>query len=105
MSNVLEILGQNLVRLRNEKGLDRKQLSALLGLSEIELEGIEAGTTDVDTDFLNKAATILQVEPEDFFSSESSRNQLLDLIKNKLDTCSEKDLAYIFDYISGILNK
>jgi transcriptional regulator with XRE-family HTH domain len=103
MSNTLQTLGQNLVRIRNEKGLSGKEFSDLLGISEAELTEIENGTMDVETGFIYKAADILQVGLDDLLGSDTSKNRTLEQIKNKLDTCSEKNLILIFEYMTNIL--
>jgi transcriptional regulator with XRE-family HTH domain len=79
---MLHTLGQNLVRIRLEKGLNTNDLSVRLGISETELTGIENGTIDVETGFIYKAADVLQVGLDDLLGSDSSRNKLLDQIKN-----------------------
>lgn len=105
MSNVMKTLGQNLTRIRVEKGLTRKDLSGLLGISTYELEGIENGLTDVETGFIYRAAAVLEIGIENLICSDQTRNQLLDKIKNSLDTCSEKELVLVFEYLSSILKK
>ncbi len=105
MSNMMKTLGQNLVRVRNEKGLTRKELSGLLGMSELILKGIEEGGVDVETGFIYRAAEVLGVGIEDLICSERTKNKLLDQIKNRLDTCSEKDLVLVFEYVASILKK
>lgn len=105
MSNVMKTLGQNLTRIRVEKGLTRKELSGLLGMSELILAGIEEGGVDVETGFIYRAAAVLEVGIENLICSDQTRNQLLDQIKNRLDTCSEKELVLVFEYLSSILKK
>jgi transcriptional regulator with XRE-family HTH domain len=101
----MKALGQNLIRIRVEQGLSKNDLSVLLGISASELEAIENGSADVDTEFVYKIADILQVGLDDLFCSDKTRNQLLNQIKNTLDTCSEKELVLVFEYITGILKK
>ena len=105
MSNMMKTLGQNLTRIRVEKGLSQNDLAARLCIPNHELEEVENGAIDVDTEFVYLVAEVLQVGLDDLFSSDQTKNQLLDKIKNKLDTCSEKDLVLVFEYITGILNK
>jgi transcriptional regulator with XRE-family HTH domain len=100
---MLQTLGQNMVRIRNEKGLNTNDLSVRLGISETELTEIENGTIDVETGFIYKVAEILQVNIDDLLGSDSTRNKLLEQVKNKLDTCSEKDIVLIFEYMTNIL--
>jgi len=105
MSNMMKTLGQNLTRIRVEKGLSLNDLAVRLGISESELAGIENGTADVDTGFIYTAASALGVGIENLLCSDQTRNQLLEQIKNKLDTCSEKELVLVFEYLSSILSK
>ena len=87
MPNMMKTLGQNLTRIRVEKGLTRNDLATLLGISESELTEIEEGTTDVETGFIYKAASALGAGIEEIICSETTRNQLLEQIK-----CSSLDL-------------
>ena len=103
MANMMKTLGQNLSRIRVEKGLDENALATLLGISETELAGIENGTADVETGFIYKAASALGVGIENLLCSDQTRNQLLEQIKSRLDKCSEKDLVLVFEYLSSIL--
>lgn len=103
MSSLLTTFGQNLNRIRQEKGLKPNDLSDLLGISEIDLQNIENGSTDVEAEFVCRAADILNVKLDRLLGSEASRNQLLDQIENKLDTCSEQDLIRVFEYLTNIL--
>ena len=105
MSHMMKTFGQNLTRIRVEKGLTKKDLSVRLDISESELNEIENGTLDVETEFVSKVMETLGVGLDELFCSETSRNHLLDQIKNKLDTCSEKDLILVFEYITSILKK
>ena len=103
MSHMMKTFGQNLTRIRVEKGLTKNDLSVRLDISESELNEIENGTLDVETEFVSKVMETLGVGLDELFYSETNRNHLLDQIKNKLDTCSEKDLILVFEYISDIL--
>ena len=103
MLNMLQILGQNVVRIRNEKGLSRSDLSTLLDMSETELESIENGTLDADTNLVNKLSEILQVGLDDLFRTDKNRTLLVEQIKNRLDSCSESNLLHILDYMNNIL--
>ena len=103
MLNMLQILGQNVVRIRNEKGLSRSDLSTLLDMSETKLEGIENGTFDVDTTLVNKLSEMLQVGFDDLFRTEKNRILLLEQITNKLNSCPETTLFHIRDYMNNVL--
>lgn len=103
MSDVMKAFGQNLVRIRLEQGMSRKELSALLGISEITLEGIESGNCDVDTGQVYKIAKILQVGLEDLFCSDTSKNKLIEQIKLNLELCSEADLILVFEYMNSLI--
>ena len=105
MSDMMKILGKNLVRIRNEKGMGGKELSVLMGLSEIELEGIEEGNCDVDVEFTYRVAAILKVGIEDLFRQDGGRMRVQDRIISKLDMCSESDLILIDEYICLISKK
>ena len=105
MSDVIKTLGKNLARIRKERGLTRKEISTLLGMSEVELEAIEEGRGDVDTEFIYNIANVLKMGVEDFLCSARSKDKLTEQIKNKLSICSESELVSIFEYISLILKK
>ena len=105
MSDVMKNLGENLARIRMERGLSRKEISVLLGISEIELEDIEEGRGDVDVEFIYSIARILKMGIEDFLHSSRSKDKLLEQIKSKLAICSESELVSVFEYISLILKK
>ena len=105
MADVMKNLGENLHRLRLEKGMDRQNLSARLGIPEKDLENIENGTKDIDTSLIYKIAEILHIDINDLLASTTTKNKLLQQIKSKLDTCSEPDLISIYEYIDVLLNK
>jgi len=105
MSDVKKNLGENLTRIRMERGLSRKEISALLGISETELEDIEEGRCDVDVEFIYSIARILKMGIEDFLHSSKGKYKLLEQIEGKLAICSESELISIFEYISLILKK
>ena len=105
MSDMMRILGKNLVRIRNEKGMGGKELSVLMGISERELEGIEEGNCDVDVEFTYRVAAILKVGIEDLFWQDGRRKRIQDRIVSNLDMCSESDLILIDEYIGLILKK
>ena len=105
MSHMMKTLGQNVARIRIEKGLNKGDLSVRLGISESELINIENGTADVETEFVDTVMETLEVGLDDLFCSDTSRNHLLKQIENKLDTCSEKDLILVFECITGVVNK
>lgn len=102
---MMKTLGRNLTRIRNKKGLTRKEFSALIGMPEMELEGIEEGITDVDTGLIYEIVATLGVKLEEIFGSDETRNQVLERIKNKLEFCSEKELILIFEFITNIVKK
>ena len=87
MTDLLKSIGTNLNRARLEKGLSRQNLSAQLGISEGDLEGIEEGTKDFDVNFLPVLIKILDVDLNDLVSSESNRDKLLHLLKSKCVVC------------------
>lgn len=105
MTELLKSIGTNLNRVRLEKGLNRQELSAQLGISERDLEEIENGTKDFDANLVPTLIKVLNIDLSDLLASESNRDKLLLLIKTKLDTCSELHLISIFEYIDLILKK
>lgn len=105
MSDIMKTIGRNLVRIRKEKGLTRTEVCSLVGIAEIALEKIEGGTADVDTEFVYKVIEVFGVELGDVICSAATRNKVLEQINRKLDSCSEKDLIIIFEYINTILKE
>ena len=103
MADSVKTLGKNLNRLRLEKGMDKQTLSARLGISEKDLEEIESGTQDGGASLIFKIIEILHVKPEDLLASDSSRNQLLQQIKSRLDTCPDHNLMSISKYMDMAL--
>lgn len=105
MSDMMKTLGENVIRVRNEKGMSGNDLAARLGIAMSELDAIEKGTTDADMGLVYRMVEALGVGLEDIICSERTKNELVERIKNKLNTCSEKDLVLVFEYISSILMK
>ena len=105
MSDIMKTLGENLARIRTERGLTRIEVSDLLGMSEVELKDIEEGRGDVDTEFIYNIANVLKMGVEDFLCSSRSKDKLIEQIKSKLSICSESELVSIFEYISLVLKK
>jgi len=62
--NIHAVVGLNVTRLRNKRGLTQEQLSSRAGLTRHYLIGIEAGTRNPSIGILAKLADALDVKVE-----------------------------------------
>jgi transcriptional regulator with XRE-family HTH domain len=65
MASLAENLGKRIAQLREEKGFDRDELGARIGLSASMLGYLERGSTNTRTEVLERLAVALDVEPAD----------------------------------------
>lgn len=58
---ILEIFGQNLRRIRTEKGLSQRELSSLSGVDNAEISRMENGQVNVSLNTVAQLADALEV--------------------------------------------
>ena len=98
-------IGENIKRLRKEKGLTQKELSKLSGVHEIQLARYENnktvpnnGTIDklakaLDVDFLDLVYDLISSDQREKFEQLKAKQELLNTINNNLELQEEiKDI-------------
>ena len=68
----MEAFGKKLTELRKQKGLSQEQLATDLNISQSSVSNYESGTTNPDTDILQKIAEYFKVPVAYFFSDEKT---------------------------------
>lgn len=63
-----KIIGQNVRRLRTERGLTQEKLALDVGIDLTYLGGIERGSRNPSVDVVGRMAMALGVHPKDLFS-------------------------------------
>ena len=69
--NVGRLVGQNISRLRRERGLTQEQLAELSGISQQYLSGLERGHRNPSVAMVFSIAAALNVEPAALIKIES----------------------------------
>jgi transcriptional regulator with XRE-family HTH domain len=67
----LKLLGNNIVKIRKERGIKQKELSDILDIEDGSLSRIESGHTNPTTMTLYGIAIALKIELKDLFSFEN----------------------------------
>jgi transcriptional regulator with XRE-family HTH domain len=67
----LKLLGNNIVKIRKERGIKQKELSDILDIDDGSLRRIESGRTNPTTMTLYGIAIALKIELKDLFSFEN----------------------------------
>ena len=65
--NYLKLLGENIVKIRKERGIKQKELSDILDIDDGSLRRIESGRTNPTTLTLYNIASALEIELKDLF--------------------------------------
>ena len=106
-------IGENIKRLRLEKGITQEQLSEKLGISQKHLSIIETGTQFASASLIERICEELEVSPADLFGGSDdeilneirkTRKMILDFLAN--DTSNK--LAKLFlesDEIKSLIDK
>lgn len=81
-----KIIGENIRKIRREKGLTQKQLGELCGINESNIGKYERGKQDPKTETLNKIAKALSVDVTEFYTG----GKVLDATKNMVSFDSRK---------------
>ena len=66
--NYLKLLGENIVKIRKERGIKQKELSDILDIDDGSLRRIESGRTNPTTLTLYNIASALEIELKDLFN-------------------------------------
>ena len=74
LQTFLKQLGENIARLRKEKGFAQTDLADELEMDRANLRRIEAGRTSPGTSTLFRISTVLKIEMKDFFDFPKPEN-------------------------------
>ena len=96
--NLKQKFGQRLKEIRQTKNMTQFQLAELVGIDEKHLSYIERGGSLPKADLIEKFAQVLNVDETDFFKFEhlKSKQELLDVIIQKLQNSSYKDIQHFY---------
>jgi len=81
---VLRMIGNRIRRLRSEKGLARKVLSGLAGVSERHLAQLETGKGNISVILLSRLARALDTELDRLFRPENNNDSIDEILLNDL---------------------
>ena len=100
-NNIAKILGQNLFKLRKEKGFTREELAEKSNLSSNYIYGLETGTYLPGCLALIDLSNALDVTPTDLLSNyiENKENIFIQKISSKIKNLSSRDLELIQNII------
>lgn len=89
---------------RRERGWTQDQLSEHAQISVDMISRIEAGTTGARFTTIDKLASALEVEPEEFFSPKGALDRpKLNVIVTRLARLSDDDLDWLDDVLAAVL--
>jgi len=89
---------------RRDRGWTQEELSSHAEISVDMISRIEAGTTGARFTTIDKLATALEVEPEEFFSPNSALDRpKLKAIVTRLARLSDDDLEWLDGVLKAVL--
>jgi len=106
MSSLLVDLGRRIAALRSERRLERRDLSARIGLSPSGLGYLERGTTSTRTEIVERLAAALGVDAADLFTfpwRRYPRHHARELVRHTPDDKLDGLIAVMEAYLAAEL--
>jgi transcriptional regulator with XRE-family HTH domain len=103
-------IGQNIVKIREAKGLSQKEVAMALGMDQSQYSKIEKGKTDPTTSTLEKIAAALDIQISELFGTGQVREvnsydkSLLEKVQ-LLEQLEEEEKKSVFNIIDGLIYK
>jgi len=109
MTNTVELIANNIKRLREVKNLSQKEVCAASGLPQGQYSRIENGKVEPSVSTLEKLASVFEVSIGEFFKTDNINEEvnlpLLEKIK-LIDTLGKEEQQALFKMIDlAIANK
>ena len=100
-----QYLGKRIQELRKQSGLKQSELAEMANIDCKHLSKIECGIAYPSLDLLDKIAKILNQPTKCFFEIEhlQDRKNIVDELKNKIETASTDDLKVIYRIVNSVL--
>lgn len=105
MDKALDIVCENLRRIRKELGLSQAEVAERMGIRQSHFSRIEARTLDVKIQTLEKAAEALGVEIVTFFQSPRIKDSSLLEKLRRIEELSPKDRESLENIITAMLER
>lgn len=98
MGTLKENFGRRIQEIRKSKNLTQEKLAEMINLDTPNLSNIERGKRFVSSDTLERIAKALNIEEEELFDFGhiKSKDRLLNLIYDIIETADIKDLKYYY---------
>jgi transcriptional regulator with XRE-family HTH domain len=92
----------NLVRIREARGLTQTQLADAIGVNQATISKIERGVGNPTLDVIQRIAAALRVHPSQLFSRDAKEQRIMAAIEN-LQSEQAKDAAIVvLEAMSGV---